>query len=251
MAADNIVEIEDLHFAYNRHEIFKGLSLKIPRGKVVAILGASGCGKTTLLKLILGLLAPREGRISVFGKPPAQARQRLGYVPQFATFERTFPISVRDTVLQGRLGQTWPVFGYRAVDREVAERALTQADILDLQHRPLAELSGGQRQRVLIARALASDPEVLILDEPTANIDPRVEAGVFELLKRLNERVTVIVVSHDIGFISKYITRVACLNRRLVCHTTSMIDSDLIQELYGTPMQMVHHHTVIKEDSRP
>ena len=249
--SETVITLEGIGFGYDELPVLENISLSIERLEFLGIVGPNGCGKSTLLKLILGLLAPREGRISVFGKPPVQARQRLGYVPQFATFERTFPISVRDTVLQGRLGKTWPVFGYRAVDREIAERAMREADILDLQHRPLAELSGGQRQRVLIARALASDPEVLILDEPTANIDPRVEAGVFELLKRLNERVTVIVVSHDIGFISKYITRVACLNRRLVCHTTSMIDSDLIQELYGTPMQMVHHHTVIKEDSRP
>jgi zinc transport system ATP-binding protein len=249
--SETVITLEGVGFGYDELPVLENISLSIERLEFLGIVGPNGGGKSTLLKLILGLLAPREGRISVFGKPPVQARQRLGYVPQFATFERTFPISVRDTVLQGRLGKTWPVFGYRALDREVAERAMAEADILDLQHRPLAELSGGQRQRVLIARALASDPEVLILDEPTANVDPRVEAGVFELLKRLNERVTVIVVSHDIGFISKYITRVACLNRRLVCHTTSMIGSDLIQELYGTPMQMVHHHTVIKEDSRP
>jgi len=249
--SETVITLEDVGFGYDELPVLQNISLSIERREFLGIVGPNGGGKSTLLKLILGLLVPREGRISVFGKPPTQARQRLGYVPQFATFERTFPISVRDTVLQGRLGKTRPIFGYRAVDRETAERAMSEADILDLQHRPLAELSGGQRQRVLIARALASDPEVLILDEPTANVDPRVEAGVFELLKRLNERVTVIVVSHDIGFISKYITRVACLNRRLVCHTTSMISGDLIQELYGTPMQMVHHHTVIKEDSRP
>jgi zinc transport system ATP-binding protein len=246
-----IIALEGVRFGYEETPVLEDISLEIERREFLGIVGPNGSGKTTMLKLILGLLSPQQGRITVFGRPPAQMRQRLGYVPQFATFKRAFPITVRDTVLQGRLGKTRPLFGYRAADREAAGRAMAETDILDLQQRPLADLSGGQRQRVLVARALASEPDVLILDEPTANIDPRVEAGVFDLLKRLNERVTVIVVSHDIGFISNYITRVACLNRRLVCHSTSMITGELIQELYGNPMQMVHHDTELTKEPNP
>ncbi len=137
------------------------------------------------------------------------------------------------------------LFGYTRQDREAARQALAEVEILDLEQRPLTALSGGQLQRVLIARALTCNPEVLILDEPTAHIDPRVEEGVFELLKRLNERLTVIVVSHDVGFVTRYITRVACLNRRLVCHPAAELTGKMIEELYGGPLKVVQHDTLI------
>ncbi|BCA80628.1 ABC transporter ATP-binding protein [Desulfuromonas sp. AOP6] len=242
-----VIELAQVFFRYDEIPVLDNVTLSIEQGEFLGIVGPNGSGKSTLLKLILGLLSPTSGSVRVFGKQPGQACQKLGYVPQFATFDRRFPISVLDTVLQGRLGKTRSILGYGEKDRQVARQAMAEAEILDLQDRPLSTLSGGQRQRVLIARALACEPEVLILDEPTANIDPRVEAGVFDLLQRLNERVTVIVVSHDIGFISGYVSRVACLNRTLVCHATSDISGEVIENLYGMPMQMVHHHTVLKK----
>ena len=242
-----VIELDQVFFRYEEIPVLDNITLSIEQGEFLGIVGPNGSGKSTLLKLILGLLAPTAGSVRVFGTQPGQACQKLGYVPQFATFDRRFPISVFDTVLQGRLGKTRPILGYSEEDRQVARQSMAEAEILDLQDRPLSTLSGGQRQRVLIARALACEPEVLILDEPTANIDPRVEAGVFALLKRLNERVTVIVVSHDIGFISGYVSRVACLNRTLVCHATSDISGEVVENLYGMPMQMVHHHTVLKK----
>ena len=245
--SSSVIQLDKVCFSYEDLPVIQSVTLGIDRGEFLGIVGPNGGGKSTLLKLILGLLAPTSGSVRVFGSVPAQSRRKLGYVPQFATFDRRFPISVRDTVLQGRLGKTRKIFGYTATDREVAQRAMAEAEILDLQHRPLSALSGGQRQRVLIARALACDPEILILDEPTANIDPRVEVGVFDLLKRLNDRVTVIVVSHDIGFISKYVSRVACLNRTLVCHATSDVSGEVVENLYGMPMQMVHHHTILEK----
>jgi len=246
--SDTVIHLDHVNFQYANQTVLEDVCLDIKREEFLGIVGPNGSGKTTLLKLILGLLTPTGGQIRVLGQSPAQARMRLGYVPQFATFEKNFPIRVRDTVLQGRLGKTRPILGYSTHDRQLARSAMEETEIFDLAQRPLGSLSGGQIQRVLIARALASDPEILILDEPTANIDPRVEEGVFDLLKRLNERVTVLVVSHDIGFISRYINRVVCLNRTLVCHMTSEINGDTIRQLYGSPMQMVHHHTVRKED---
>ena len=246
--SDPVIHLDHVHFHYGNQLVLENICLDILKEEFLGIVGPNGSGKTTLLKLILGLLTPSSGQVRVLGQSPVQARMRIGYVPQFATFEKSFPIRVRDTVLQGRLGKTGTILGYRAHDREHAREAMQETEILDLAHRPLSALSGGQLQRVLIARALASDPEILILDEPTANIDPRVEEGVFDLLKRLNERVTVLVVSHDIGFISRYINRVVCLNRTLVCHKTSEIDGETIRRLYGSPMQMVHHHTIRKED---
>ncbi len=213
----------------------------VEKGEFLGIVGPNGGGKTTLLKLILGLLEPASGRISVLGGPPARAREAIGYVPQFATLVRDFPITVRDTVLLGRLGKTRWLGGYRGIDRAVAYEAMTQTRILDLADRPIASLSGGQLQRALIARALAAEPEILMLDEPTANIDLRVEVDVFELFKQLNRRMTIVVVSHDVGFISQYVSKVACLNRTLICHPTSAVAGEVIEALYGAPMQLIHH----------
>jgi len=123
----------------------------------------------------------------------------------------------------------------------VANRAMDATEILDIKARTLASLSGGQLQRVLIARALACEPEILILDEPTANIDLRVGGDIFDLLKKLNERMTIIVVSHDIGFISEYVTRVACLNRTLVCHETAALTGEFVEQLYGSHVRMIDH----------
>lgn len=243
--SEPIIILDDVSFRYNELSVLEDICLTIRAKEFLGIVGPNGSGKSTLLKLILGLLAPQQGTIEVFGSSPQEARLKIGYVPQFATFDRNFPISVLNTVLQGRLGITRTLFGYTRQDREAARQALTEVEILDLEQRPLTALSGGQLQRVLIARALACNPEVLILDEPTAHIDPRVEEGVFELLKRLNKRLTIIVVSHDVGFVTRYITRVACLNRRLICHPAADLTGKMIEELYGGPLKVVQHDTLI------
>lgn len=242
---DTVIKLDGVSFRYDELSVLEDICLTIRDKDFLGIVGPNGSGKSTLLKLILGLLSPQQGSIEVFGTSPVEARLKIGYVPQFATFDRNFPISVLNTVLQGRLGKTRTLFGYRREDREAARQALAEVEILDLEQRPLTALSGGQLQRVLIARALACNPEVLILDEPTAHIDPKVEEGVFELLKRLNERLTVIVVSHDVGFITRYISRVACLNRRLVCHPAAELTGKMIEELYGSPLKVVQHDTLI------
>ena len=243
--SEPIIILDGVSFRYNELSVLEDICLTIRDKDFLGIVGPNGSGKSTLLKLILGLLSPQQGTIEVFGSSPAEARLKIGYVPQFATFDRNFPISVLNTVLQGRLGKTRTLFGYTHQDREAARQAMAEVEIRDLEQRPLTALSGGQLQRVLIARALACNPEVLILDEPTAHIDPKVEEGVFELLKRLNERLTVIVVSHDVGFITRYITRVACLNRRLVCHPAAELTGKMIKELYGGPLKVVQHDKLI------
>jgi zinc transport system ATP-binding protein len=242
----SIISLQDVSFRYEEHMVLQDVNLTVYEQEFLGIVGPNGSGKSTLLKIMLGLLIPQKGQVSIFGVAPADARLRIGYVPQFATFDRNFPISVRETVLQGRLGKTRLIGGYRREDRQIAQRALEEVELADLANRPLTALSGGQLQRVLIARALACQPEVLILDEPTAHIDPKIEEGVFELLKRLNQRLTVLVVSHDIEFITRYITRVACLNRTLVCHATSEITGEMIEQLYGGPLRAVHHDTILQ-----
>jgi len=243
-----LITLKDVSFSYTDQLILKDINLSLYPEDFLGIVGANGGGKSTMLKLILGLLTPDSGQIEVFGLPPQQARTRLGYVPQFATFDSNFPITVQDTVLQGRLGKTRAIIGYNQQDRAIAEQMMRETDIIALKKHPMTALSGGQRQRVLIARALACEPEVLLLDEPTANIDPNHGDNIFELLHRLHQRIAIVLISHDVGFVSRSVTRVACLNRTLVCHATTPVDSEEIKHLYSTPMSMVHHDSRLNDE---
>ena len=235
------INIENVSFSYGGPLALENINLMVKKGEFLGVVGPNGGGKSTLLKLILGLLKPDTGKISVFDKTPEKGRAQIGYVPQHVRFNRDFPITVEDTVMLGRLGKSTSLWGYSKKDRQLCEQAMRETEIIDLKQRRLNTLSGGQLQRVLIARALVSDPQILILDEPTANIDLRVEEDIFGLLKKLNERATIIIVSHDVGFISEYVNRVACLNRTLICHQTSAISGEMIEELYATPVQMIQH----------
>ncbi|HYN76665.1 MAG TPA: ABC transporter ATP-binding protein [Lamprocystis sp. (in: g-proteobacteria)] len=236
-----VIAVEGLGFSYGETQVLESVDLEIAAGEFVGLVGPNAGGKSTLLKLILGLLVPQTGRIRVLGMPPREARRYLGYVPQYPTFPRDFPISVEQVVLMGRLG-LGPMLGwYRAADRAAVRAALAEVEALDLVRRRIGTLSGGQLQRVLLARALVGEPRILILDEPTANIDQRVEGDIFDLLAKLNVRLTILVVSHDIAFISGYVRRVACLNHTLICHRTDTVDGDLIHRLYHGDVRAVAH----------
>ncbi len=246
-----IVELKDVSFSYDvGPPALERISLAVEEGEFLGLVGPNGGGKSTLLKLVLGLLKPVSGEVRVAGGTPQAARRMIGYVPQYARYVRDFPISVEETVLLGRLGATRLLGGYGAADREVARRVMGETEVLDLRRRPLGTLSGGQVQRVLVARALAGDPRILILDEPTANIDMRAETDIFDLFKTLNQRMTIVVVSHDIGFISRYVTRVACLNRTLLCHQPVPIGAEVIQRLYGMPVHLIPHGIAGEEVKR-
>jgi zinc transport system ATP-binding protein len=237
----NIIEIDDISFAYGGVPVLEHISLEIPERQFLGIVGPNAGGKSTLLKIILGLLKPQHGSIRVLGKPPKKARPDLGYVPQYPAFSRDFPVTVEQVVLMGRLGQGRIIGGYSRRDKHICQRVMEETEIQNLTHRRIDQLSGGQLQRVLVARALACEPHILLLDEPTANIDMRVENELFDLLKILNRRMTILVVSHDIAFISGYVHRVACLNRTLICHHTENIDGQVIQDLYDGDVRMVAH----------
>jgi zinc transport system ATP-binding protein len=235
------IELQDVSFSYGAVVVLEHIDLLVSPGAFLGLVGPNGGGKSTLLKIVLGLLEPARGRARVLGKSPREARALIGYVPQFASHVRDFPISVSEAVLLGRLGRTRRIGGYRHRDREIAQRVMGEAEILDVAARPVSTLSGGQLQRVLIARALACEPSILLLDEPTANIDQRVEKDIFDLLRQLNARMTILVVSHDIGFVSQYVTQVACLSRTLMCHPTSSLSGEMIEALYESPVRMIRH----------
>ncbi|GJQ24981.1 MAG: ABC transporter ATP-binding protein [Phycisphaerae bacterium] len=236
-----IIEARGLSFSYDRHAVLDGVDLTIGNRDFISIVGPNGGGKTTLLKLFLGLLRPTRGEIRVFGVSPEKARPRIGYMPQHTRHDLEFPVNVLDVVLMGRHGTSGGGFRFSRSDRETAVRSLGDVGLADLARRPFAALSGGQRQRVLIARALACEPELLLLDEPTSNLDLRVQDDFYELLRRLSARHTVILVSHDVAFVSKLVNRVICVNRGATVHTTSELRGKDLLDLYGPDVCMVRH----------
>lgn len=241
-AAETVIELEDVWYRFDGGPpVLEGVNLGIPDKEFIGVVGPNAGGKSTLLKIILGLYEPYRGRVRVLGASPTRARGRIGYVPQYPTFSRDFPTDVMHAVLMGRLGMTRRLGGYSQADREHARAAMAETEIESLAGRHINTLSGGQLQRVLVSRALVCEPRILLLDEPTSNIDQRVETDIFDYLREFNRRMTIVVVSHDIGFISRYVDRVACLNKTLICHDTADIDGRAIQELYGADVQMVAH----------
>jgi len=221
--------------------VLEDVHLALDPGEVMAILGPNGSGKTTLLKVVLGLLAPQRGRVQVLGASPARARGRVGYVPQHAAFDRDFPIRVIDVVLMGRLHARGLRGGFDARDHAAARAALERVELPDQAARPIGALSGGQLQRVLIARALAMEPRLLLLDEPTASLDERVGGSFWDLLAELSRNAAVVIVSHDIGAVSRNVGSVACLNRRLFMHPSRRLTPDVLESAYGASMDTLAH----------
>lgn len=233
-----VIDINNVSFNYGAVPVLEDVSLKIHEDEFIGIIGPNASGKSTLLKLILGFLQPDKGTIEKYNHDG----NHIGYVSQHVTFSRDFPVTVREVVMMGHVTATSRLFGFNKNEHNSANKAMQILEIDDIATRQVGALSGGQLQRVLIARALVCQPEILILDEPTSNVDMRVEEDIFALLKNYSEHMTIIVVSHDIAFISGYVDRVACLNRTLVCHNTESISGKMIEELYDAPVKMIHHH---------
>jgi len=207
-----VVQFNDVCFGYERQDVLHNVDISVPEKSLVAVVGPNGGGKTTLIKLALGLLKPRLGTVRVFSVPPEQSRHDIGYVPQHLNFDPEFPVSAFDVVLMGRTDRHR--FGpYRRGDRAKAAKALEKVRLRHLGRRPLSQLSGGERQRALIAQALVSDPRLLLLDEPTANVDPAAEHEIYDLLHELNKEMTVVVVSHNLNVVTRHASHIACVNR--------------------------------------
>jgi len=241
MVEREAVRFRNVDFSYNGVSVLEDVSFTIQDRSFISIVGPNAGGKTTLLKLMLGLLKPQRGTIDIFGLSPDKARSCIGYMPQHVQFDPHFPVTVLDVVLMGRLGNGTSIGPYRKKDRDISLEALRKLEMYDVRHRPFGALSGGQRQRVLVARALAVEPHMLLLDEPTANVDMAVETELFEFLHILSETIAIIVVSHDLGFVSQYVQRVVCVNRRVMVHPTMAVTGEMINDLYGADVRMVRH----------
>jgi len=254
-----IVEIENLDFAYSGETVLKDVDLTVRQKDFVAIIGPNGGGKTTLLKLILGLLTPQKGRIRVDGKSPQEASPSIGYVPQDVHTNSSFPITVIDVVMMGNLDPKKRLSRRAAVNRRDALAALERMEMAFYADKKIGKLSGGQRQRVFIARALLSRPKLLLLDEPTASIDTKGQADFYRLLKELNQDITVLVVSHDLLVISRYVKSVACVNKMLHYHDQAEITGDMLETMYPCtveevcPVELVAHglpHRVLMDHEK-
>ncbi len=236
-----IVEIKDVWLSFRGRPVLEAVNLRLDEGDYLGLIGPNGSGKTTLLRVILGLLSPDRGSVRILGESPARARGRIGYVPQYTRFDASFPVNVLDVVLMGRIGSGGLFRQPSKRDRDVALSSLDKVEMADQAGRQIGRLSGGELQRVMIARALAVEPLLLLLDEPTASLDTRVGVSVFELLKDLAREITLVLVSHDVGVISRYVKTVACLNRRLYYHHSKEITREMFEAAYGCPVDLVAH----------
>jgi zinc transport system ATP-binding protein len=242
-----LVEVRNIYFSYNGVPVLEDINLDVMEKDIMAIMGPNGGGKTTLLKIILGLIKPSSGEVLVFGRRPEKERRRIGYLQQSPDIDLGFPLDVFGTVLMGRY--RGPAKRYTSEDIEAVEEALDMVDMADYSKRHISMLSGGQLQRVLIARAIVRQPELLMMDEPLSNIDAGTQRYVYELFSKLSRKMAVVFVTHDISAVSTYVEKVACLNRRLYYHGPKEGSLGKLEDTYGCPIEMIAHgipHRVLK-----
>ena len=245
---DPIISIDNVSFSYNKARVVENIHLEIKQGEYVGIIGPNGSGKTTLLRLIVGLLRPQSGNVYLFGKPLKDITDwtKIGYIPQKAAqFDSHFPITVNEVVSLGRIAKKGLFGKFASNDYHIMDHVLEMAGIADLKQRLMSQLSGGQQQRVFIAKALASEPDILILDEPTVGVDVESQEKFYTLLSHLNKKEgkTIVIVSHDIDVIANEVSTIACINKHLVYHGApkQFIKEDYIEKLYGKGRKFIIH----------
>lgn len=238
----------------NGHVILDDVSIEIYPGEFHAIIGPNGGGKTTLLKIVLGLIDPDSGSVKIAGGSLKENRSVLGYVPQFRTYDFSYPMTVKEMVLSGRLGHIKGIRKrFRPEDEEAAEKAMEIMAVSRYSDHNIDELSGGEQQRVMIARALAGEPKVLLLDEPTVYIDSPTAEKFFELLLSLRESMAIVMVTHDIGSLTPDVDKVACLNKRIYTHHDNQVTDEMLLSAYGCPVDVIAHgvpHRVFRGHDR-
>jgi len=239
-----VLTVKDLSYSYLKgQEVISHANFEVNEKEFVGIIGPNGGGKTTLLKLLLGLLKSNQGEIKILDTTPKKAASQIGYVPQFTHFDKNFPITVREMVLLGCLTPRSFFGRYSAQEIKKANTVLERFQLGKYANRSIGSLSGGQLQKTLIARALVSNPRILAMDEPTSSFDTHGGEGVFDLLRDLNKEITILIISHDVGFVSSYIDRAICVNRHLECHKTSELTAANLKKIFGQHVHAVDHST--------
>lgn len=234
----NAITAKNVSFAYNKAYVLEDASFAIAEKESIAIFGPNGGGKTTLLYLLMGFITPTKGKIEVFGLTPKEGRKYIGWVPQSFHYDPSFPISVFEVVLMGRLSQS-PFFGgYSKDDQKAAEAALEQVEMLKFKNAPFSELSGGEAQRVLIARALVRKPKLLLLDEPTSSVDVKAEEKIYAFLETLKKEMTIVMVTHDLKIATTNVDRVFCVQSTLTPILPKELCDHFAMGLYHPPIKV-------------
>ncbi len=239
-----LIEVKDLRAAYDGKTVLRDVNLRVYDRDFLGIIGPNGGGKTTLVRCILGLLKPTAGEVVCHSCRPTGGRDakfRMGYLPQYARIDRKFPITVEEVVLSGLAGCKPPVARFTAADREKARSVMARMGLEGLERRPIGALSGGQLQRALLGRAVVSDPEVVILDEPSTYLDRHFEARLYELLADLNRECAIILVSHDIGTVLRQVKSIACVNETLDYHPDTGITPEWLERNFQCPIDLLGH----------
>ncbi|OUN56488.1 metal ABC transporter ATP-binding protein [Alistipes sp. An66] len=237
-----LVTLSDVGVAYDGYEALQHVDLEIDEHDFLGIIGPNGGGKTSLVKAILGTI-PYSGNIRMAPELFRGRERLIGYMPQITNFDRAFPISVHEVVLSGLQGRKGFRSRYSREDRNKAMDLIREVGIGEVACHPIGEISGGQMQRALLARAIISEPRLLILDEPTNFVDNRFEKELYTTLQRLNERMAIIVVSHDIGTITSVVKEIVCVNRHVHRHRSNILTQEQLRN-YDCPIQIVSHGTV-------
>lgn len=233
-----VITLQDVWASYDQGDVLESIDLEIYDRQLVALIGPNGGGKTTLLRVLLGLLAPKRGEVRILGQRVERARRAIGYVPQEIRFDSDFPVSAWEVARMGRLGRRGLLRPFNSEDETIVADALRRTGALHLRRRPIGELSGGERQRVYIARALAVEPRVLLLDEPLSNVDPEARSAIIELLPGLSQQMAIIMSSHDVGSILPHVHRVGYLNRRLIYYGAPQQAPEAIRGTFACPVDM-------------
>ena len=252
---NKILEIKNLNAGYDNSLVLKNINFQVHEKDFVGIIGPNGGGKTTLMKTILGIIRPASGTILYhFPGKSRDFRKYIGYLPQQNLIDKKFPISVREVVLSGLTSQKPLFFKFSRWDKKKADELIEQSGLSNISHKPVGELSGGQLQRVFLARAVISNPGLLILDEPSTYVDNRSEFELYETLKELNKEIAILLVSHDIGTISSYIKTIACVNGNLHYHASNEINEEELN-IFNCPVELIAHgpvpHRVLQEHTKP
>lgn len=230
------VEVHDLTVSYDKKPVLWNIDVSIPEGQIIGIIGPNGAGKSTLIKAVMGLMPADSGWVKIYGEPLARQRRLVGYVPQRESVDWDFPVTVRDVVLMGTYGRLGLFRRPGKAERELCDRCLAQVGMAAYADRQIANLSGGQRQRVFLARALAQESRIYLMDEPFVGVDAATESAIIELLRNLKDQGrTLLVVHHDLQTAPEYFDSILLLNMRLVAFgpTQEMFTTELLQKTYG------------------
>ncbi|WP_459188018.1 metal ABC transporter ATP-binding protein [Parabacteroides sp. APC149_11_2_Y6] len=248
---DKLIEIQNVTAAYGNKTVLHDISLNVYKDDFLGIIGPNGGGKTTLLKVILGLLAPTSGSIRFYWNGENVPSLKIGYLPQLNNIDKKFPISVRDVITSGLASEKPRFRSFTSQQKARVEEVIGQMGLEDLSTRAIGELSGGQLQRVLLGRSIVSQPQVLILDEPNSYVDKRFESRFYQLLEEINKESAIILVSHDIGTVLAMVKNIACVNETLHYHPGANVSEEWLGEKYACPIELVGHgdlpHRVLKK----